>query len=156
MPGYLDTHSLHYLPVDVSGQMFAIPMSEVAAVRRLSDEDAAASEPADKGSATIPVVDLRRLFFPVKRQSPERPSYVIVISMPDLTYVVLVDDVRPARRVEPHDQLPVPPLLAGQQYPFSGVIRVGDSLVLMINCRLLAEELRQVKSGLVLEQVHGS
>jgi chemotaxis signal transduction protein len=156
MPGYLDTHSLQYLPVDVCGQMFAIPMSEVAAVRRLSDDDAATYEPVNKGAATIPVVDLRRLFFPVKRQSPERPSYVVVISMRDLTYVVLVDDVRPARRVEPADQLPIPPLLAGRQYPFSSVIRVGDSLMLMIHCRLLAEELRQVKSGLVMEQSYGS
>lgn len=156
MPDYPDTHSLHYLPIEVSGQMFAIPMSDVAAIRRLNDEDGTASGQAGEKPTTIPIVDLRHLFFPVSRQGPERPSYVVVISMPNLTYVVLVDDVRPARRAEPADLLAFPPLLAGERYPFSGVIRVADSLVLMIHCRLLAEELRQVKPALVLEQPHGS
>ncbi len=158
MSDYLDTQSLHYVPIGVSGQMFALPMSEVAAIRRLSDEDTAmpASEVVNEEQATMPIVDLRHLFFPVSRPAPEHPTYVIVISIPDLTYVVLVDDVRPARRATPADQLALPPLLMARRYPFSGVIRETDSLVLLIHSRLLAEELRRVKPGLVLEQTHGS
>lgn len=154
MPDTFDIQSLHYVPIGVSGQMFALPMSEVAAIRRLIDEDAAAPEMVSDGQATIPITDLRRLFFPVSRQDPERAAYVVVIAIPGLTYAVLVDDVRPARRAAPADQLAIPPLLAGRRYPFSGVIREADSLVLMIDALHLAGELRQVKPDLIREQPH--
>lgn len=156
MPDILDTQSLHYVPVGVSGDMFAIPMSEVAAIRRLDDEDTAASETVSEGRPAIPIVDLRRLFFPVNRPAPERAAYVIVVSIPGFAYAVLVDDVRPARWAAQTDQLAIPPLLAARRYPFSGVIREEDSLMLMIDTRLLADELRQVQPDLVQERSHGS
>jgi len=151
----LDSQSLHYVPVGVSGQFFALPMSEVAAIRRLGDEDTAPSEAMNDGQSAIPITDLRHLFFPVSRQGPGRATYVVVIAIPGFTYAVLVDDVRPARRAALADQLAVPPLLAARRYPFSGVIRGADSLVLMIDTRLLADQLRQVKPDLIREQPHG-
>jgi chemotaxis signal transduction protein len=152
----LDSQSLHYVPVGVSGQFFALPMSEVAAIRRLGDEDTAAPQVVSDGQTDIPIVDLRRLFFPVKQPSTKRAAYVVVIAVPGLTYAVLVDDVRPARRVAPDDQLRMPPLLAAHRYPFSSVLREAGSLVLMIDASLLAEELRQVKPDVIREQTHGS
>ncbi len=98
MPDTLDSQLLHYVPIGVSGQMFAFPMSEVAAIRRLSDEDTGFSEVTDPGQAAIPIVDLRHLFFPVNRQNSEQAAYVAVIAIPGFTYAVLVDDVRPAQR----------------------------------------------------------
>jgi chemotaxis signal transduction protein len=152
----LDTQSLHYMPIGVSGQMFALPMSEVADIRRLEDEDmaVAASVTLNKGLATVPIIDLRRLFFPVSQPAPERPTYVVVIAIPGLTFAVLVDDVRPARRAAPSDHLTIPPLLAVRRYPFSGVIREAGSPVLMIDVCLLADELRQVRPDSVMELPH--
>lgn len=138
--------------------MFAIPMSEVSDIRRLESEDmaVAASVKLNKGLFATPIVDLRHLFFPVRRPAPERPAYVVIIVIANLTYAVLVDDVRPARRSVPDDLLAIPPLLAGQRYPFRGVIREAGSLMLMIDAQLLAEQLRQVKSDLIQEQPYGS
>lgn len=155
MPDILNTQHLHYVPIGVSGQIFAFPMSEVAAIRRLGDEETGSDYSADDAQTAIPIVDLRQLFFPVSRQSPGRPAYVAVITIPGLTYAVLVDDVRPARHAPLTDQLAVPHLLAMRRYPFSGVIREADALVLMIDTRLLADQLRQVKPDLIREQPHG-
>lgn len=157
MPDYLDIQSLQYVPVVISGRMFAFPMSEVADIRRLEGEDmaVAASVTLNQGLAAIPIIDLRRLFFPVSQLAPNRPTFVVVIAIPGLTFAVLVDDVRSARRSAPADQLAIPPLLAARRYPFSGVIREAGSLMLMLDARLLADALRQVKPDLIQEQSHG-
>ena len=158
MSDTLDTQYLHYMPVGVSGQMFALPMSEVADIRRLEGEDmaVAASVVLNKGLAAVPIIDLRKLFFPVSQPAPEHPTYVVVIAIRSLTFVVLVDDVRPARRAAPADQLAIPPLLLAQRYPFGGVIREADSLMLIIDAHLLADELRQVSPDSVMERSHAS
>ncbi len=152
----LDTQSLPYLPIEVSGQIFAIPMSEVTTTRQLSNEDITVFETGKKGQATIPIIDLRHLFFPANRPGAGYPAYMVVISIPGFIYTVLVDDVRTARRAALADQLAIPPLIAGRRYPFSGVIREAGSLVLLIHSRFLAEELRRVKPDLVPEQTHVS
>lgn len=153
MPDYPDTHSLPYLPVEVSSRIFAIPMSDVAAVHRLSSRKVSAPEPADQEQA---IIDLRQLFFPLNRHSTRRPAYRVDITIPGLTYGVLVDDVKLERQADPADQLPMPSLLTGRRYPFSGVVRERGSLVLVIHCRLLAEKLSQVKPDVFLERPHGS
>ncbi|MBN1429413.1 MAG: chemotaxis protein CheW [Anaerolineae bacterium] len=155
MPDYPST--LHYLPIEVSGQLFAIPMLEVAAIRQLGRGDApVVSMGQEARQPAIPIVDLQSLFFGVSLSDIEEPAYVIVISIPAFACAVLVDGVRPARLAEPADQLAMPLTLTNERYPFRGVLRTPEGLVLIIDSRLLIEELRRIKPDLIVEKAHGS
>ncbi|MBN1311195.1 MAG: chemotaxis protein CheW [Anaerolineae bacterium] len=148
--------SFQYLPVDVSGQVFAIPMSEVAAIRRLSDEEEASSASGESAQSTIPAIDLRSLFFPTPPGDVEKAAYVIVISVSQFACAALVDGVRPARRAEMTEQFTMPSLLSGERYPFKGIIRTPEGLLLIIDTYRLAEALRRARPELIVEKAHGS
>jgi chemotaxis signal transduction protein len=153
-----DSHGyLQYLPVEVSGQSFAIPMVEVMAVRQLSPQDVSPeSDGIEAADTTIPVIDLPHLLFPNSQRNSGGPAYVVVLSIPMCTCAVLVDSIKPARRIDPADKLVMPPLLAGRRYPFSGALVEGDNLILIIDSRRLVDGLRQVNPRLIAETPHGS
>jgi len=148
---------LHYLPVEVSGQAFAIPMSEVAAVHRAGggavDEDVA-SEAGEPPGASVMAIDLRLLFF--GRAQPSPKAHVVVISTQVGMCALLVDTVRPARTAEATTQYPLPRLVAAMNLPFSGVVREPDALILIMDSRRLVEQLRQVAPELIAESIYAT
>lgn len=153
MPDYPDTRSFHYLPVELTGQVFAIPMADVAAIHRLGG-DGADDLAGRGGQAGIPVVDLGRLFSPDSQPSDTNSVYGVVISTPAFTYAVLVDSVRPSRKAEPAKQFALSPLIAQGGCLFSKVLREPDGLMPVIDTQRLAAELRRVGPGLVVERAH--
>jgi chemotaxis signal transduction protein len=131
-------------------------MSEVAAIRRLSDADQPVAESSESGQPAIPIVDLRSLFFATAQDDIEHAAYVIVISIPGFACAALVDGIKPGQRAEMADQLAMPALLSGERYPFSGAIRVPEGLVLVIDSHCMAEVLRREKPEVSMEETHGS
>jgi chemotaxis signal transduction protein len=150
-------HSLRYLPVDVSGQLFAIPMSSVATIHRIdstsiSGETNGIFRTNASNDTVVIVIDLRRLFWGITPS--ENYAHAVVIATDDGMCAMLVDAVKPTRVASPFSHHDLPRLVTGERLPFSGVIREPDSLLLVIDGIRLVEQLSHVVPDAVLEQSH--
>jgi hypothetical protein len=152
-----DLQTLHYLPVEVSGQLFAIPMRDVSAVQRMGAGGSPEGVvPQGNGSSAlaVPVIDLSHLFW--DRASPLPGTHIVVIAAAVGTCAVLVNGLRPARTAQAADQSALPHLPALQHCPFRGLVREPDALVLILDCRALVEKLLRASPELVLEPDHAT
>lgn len=152
MTGTPDLQALHYLPVEVSGQFFAIPMRDVSAVYRMGAGTNAMPQANGSSVPAVPVIDLSHLFW--DRASPLSGRHVVVIATDVGTCAVLVGGLRPARTAQATDRSALPRLPAFQHCPFRGLVHEPDALVLIVDCRALVEKLQRVSPELVLEPDH--
>jgi chemotaxis signal transduction protein len=149
--------ALHYLPVEVYGQTFAIPMSEVVAIHRSGGgavDESVVPKVSEPSGASVMTIDLRHLFWGEAVSSPH--AHVVVISTHAGTCALLVDAVRPSRTAEATAQSPLPRLVAAMDLPFSGVLREPDVLVLIMDSQRLVEQLRQIAPELIVESVYAT
>jgi chemotaxis protein histidine kinase CheA len=146
--------ALAYLPIEVSGQVFAIPMSNVVAVHRVRSgnvDEVITPEAGEPSGASVIVIDLRLLFFGRAQSSPK--AHVVVVSTQVGMCALLVDAVRPARTAA---TTPLPHLVAAMNLPFSGVVLEPDALILVMDSRRLVEQLRQVAPELIAESIYAA
>lgn len=153
---YLTSHQeLQYLPVELSGQLFAFSMNDVTAVHRVSAGVGEGEGPpsTDPHAASLPVLDLRYLFW--KQASSGGNMYVVVVSTDAGTCALGVDRVRPARTIATASLHQLPPLVSTVEWLFNGVIRESDNLMLLINSQGLVKRVQQTSPDLVLvEETH--
>lgn len=148
--------SLQYMPVDVSGRLFAVPMSDVVTIQRVqvdaSDTTNGASVSDSEPSQSQPVaqtIDLRYLFWGEALAS--RSPHAIVVTTSAGTCALLVDAVRASRVAEIDDVKRLPSIVSGTSRIFSGVVRNPDGLLLVIDIRRLVESVYQVAPELIME-----
>lgn len=148
---------LHYLPVELSGQIFGIPMSDVVAVERAQSDMGEASEPEAnaRAGACVPVIDLRCLFGGQSPPERTRP-HVLILSTQIGSCAVLVDGVRPTRIADATTRHRLPALATATGCPFSGIVFDSDAPVLIIDTLRLVKYLRQVAPELVPECAHAN
>jgi chemotaxis signal transduction protein len=152
-----DSQTLHYLPVEVSGQMFAIPMRDVSAVHRVSagtGPEGVIPQANGSSALALPVIDLSHLFW--DRESPQPGTHIVLITTEVGMCAVLVNSLRPARTALTTDQSALPHLPAFQHSPFQGLVHEPDALVLIVDCRALVEKLQRASPELVLEPDHAT
>lgn len=120
-----------YTLVEVSGQVFAIPLADVVSVQRLKDDSFAGEvTPEEKDSrGQVQTIDLRYL---LGNEPPSEPAaYVVVVSTSAGTLGLLVDAIKPFRGHQGID--PLPRLLAPLRWLFAGIMRDTNSLLPIIN-----------------------
>lgn len=152
-----ESQTLHYLPVEVSGQLFAIPMRDVSAVQRMdtgTDPEGAMPQANGSSALAVPVIDLSHLFW--GKAAPLPGTHIVVVTTEVGTCAVLVNGLRPARIAQVTDQFALPRLPAFQHCPFRGLVHEPDALVLILNCRALVEKLLRASPELVLEPDHAT
>lgn len=145
---------LHYLPIELGSQVFAIPMSEVSAIQPVSVADSEDTPPngdADTATAGAKIIDLGHLFYGETPATRPQRRYVVLITTSAGTCGVAVDRVRSARRAQAADQYALPHLITAKGSLFSGLVRELDGLVLVIDSHSLVEHLQQVAPELVME-----
>jgi chemotaxis signal transduction protein len=141
---------LQYLPIELSGQTFALNMGDVTAIHRKSVDTDDELLSTEQQAANLPVLDLRRLF--QSQANPYTNMYVIVLFTDAGTCAVAVDRVRPARTIETAALYPLPCLVSTVGWLFKRVICEADNLVLLINSQRLVEQIRQNSPDLVLAE----
>jgi chemotaxis signal transduction protein len=151
------TQVLHYLPIELRGQVFAIPMAEVGSIQRMPSstlEEERLPGPALAPDDTMKIIDLGELFRDTGAGEPSRHRYVVLVTPPAGTCGVVVDGVGSARRAGPDDQFAVPHLALTEGSPFSGVVRGVDGLALVIDANRLVDQLHRVAPEVVMERAY--
>jgi chemotaxis signal transduction protein len=153
---YSTSHQeLQYLPVELSSQTFALPMSDVAAIHRKSVDTDDEPLSTDEHAANLPILDLQHLF--QIQSNPDTSRYVIVVSTAIGTCALAVDRVRPTRTIGMAALYPLPRLVSTVGWLFKGVICDSDNLILLIDSQRLVKTVQQMSPGLVLvEETHVS
>jgi chemotaxis signal transduction protein len=95
MADLTNQQELQYLPVELSGQLFALSMNDVTAVHRVSAGADAEPPSTDQHAASLRVLDLRYLFW--KKDNSDENMYVVVVSTNAGTCALGVDRVHSAR-----------------------------------------------------------
>ncbi len=138
---------LQYLPIEVSGRRFAIPMDGVVTIQRVRvNGDGLPPNAAENMS----ISDLRSLFSPVEPVG--QTAHAIVITTAGGLITLLVDNVRSARMTE--ELVSLPYLVDTAEIPFSQMIREAEGLTLLIDPQRLPSTIQQQASlKLVAERV---
>lgn len=154
-----DLQELSYLPIEVSGQIFGIPMAEVVAIRQMHGGEPLESVVVEgavglDGHPALRPIDLGRLFW--DSASSDLAGYVVVVTTPQGACALLVDGVRAARSAPPEAHYPLPRLMAPVGWLFAGIVSEGDALVLILNSEGLVAQLRQVAPDLIVEYMYAA
>jgi chemotaxis protein histidine kinase CheA len=145
----LFTHrELRYLPIELAGQTFALPMSSVAAIHQVSKDTGDGQPSTDKSAVSLPVLDLRHLF--QGGGDPGTHMYVVVVSTDTGTCALAVDRVGSTRTVKMAALHSLPYLVSTVEWLFKGVICEADNLTLLINSQQLVEQVQEMSPELVL------
>lgn len=145
-----DHQELQVLPIELSGQTFALNMDDVVTIHRISVDTDKEPLSTDGQGADLPVLELRHLFS--SQTTPDTGKYVIVIATGAGTCALAVDRVRPTRTIEQAALYPLPRLVSAVNWLFKGVICEADDLMLLINSPRLVEQIQQHSPGLVLAE----
>jgi chemotaxis signal transduction protein len=153
MADLTNQQELQYLPVELSGQLFALPMNDVTAVHRVSAGADEEPPSTDQHAASLRVLDLRYLFW--KQDNSDENMYVVVVSTNAGTCALGVDRVHSARTMRTATLQQLPQLISTIGWLFNGVICESDTLMLLINSQQLVEQVQQMSPDLVLvEEAH--
>lgn len=141
------TQQVQYLPIEVSGRRFAIPMDGVVTIQRVRvNGDGLPPNTAENMS----ISDLRSLFSQVEPVG--QTAHAIVITTAGGLITLLVDNVRSARMTE--ELVSLPYLVDTAEIPFSQMIREAEGLTLLIDPQRLPSTVQQQASlNLVAERV---
>jgi chemotaxis protein histidine kinase CheA len=132
-------HATRYLLVEVTQQLFAIPIADVAMIRRAAEVVFPAHEIPSGAPESLPLASLGTVF----GQTPpvDTPSYIVVLTASEETCAVQVDRIFAIQGVLPESCSPLPGLLAGVRFAFGAVAHVGDNLVLILNSAWLVRQI---------------
>lgn len=149
---------LRYLPIELSGQVFGIPMSDVVAIERAHRDspstESTSSEDGEQVGSGAPIVDMRYLF--LGESPPDHGRYVVILSAPIGSCAVLVDAVQPTCTAHASVRRVLPSLLASAGCPFGSVVLEHDGPVLIIDTSRLMERMRQVAPELIMERTYAA
>ncbi len=147
--------ALQYLPVDIGGQLFAIPVSDVTAIQQRGPKQAGEqAEPTtgEEPAARVPVVDMCKLFWGA--ELPEAQGFVITLSTPAGVCALAVSRVYPADVAEAQAQRPLPFPLDAAGSVFAGFVGGPALPTLIVDCERLTEMIAGLAPQLVVEAQH--
>jgi chemotaxis protein histidine kinase CheA len=132
-------HATRYLVVEVTQQLFAIPIADVVMIRRAAEVVFPAHEIPSGTPESLPLASLGTVF----GQTPpaDTLSYIVVLTANDETCAVRVNRIFAIQNVLPEACSPLPGLLAGVRFAFSAVAHLGDNLVLILNSAWLVRQI---------------
>ncbi len=137
--------SLQYLPVDVGGQLFAIPLKDVMAVQQRGHaKNEILSMPLiNTGPAQgVHPIDLSKLFWNI--ETPDMQGAIVVISTAAGMCGLLVGNVHPASVARAEQRQSLPFSLEHQRNVFAEVVIGPELPILILDCRYLVEMIAQV------------
>lgn len=143
------------LRFEVCGQIFAIPMADLAGIRQISEttgetgESAAEPGPAGVYVASTP---LASLFY--GQTPPDGEGFIIIVHTAGQMYVLRVDRVLAGTDLPAEEQTALPSIIAAHEGPFTGMFKEADRWGLIIDAGRLAGLIRQRYPDPAVEHVY--
>ena len=133
-----------YLRFEVGGQVFAIPMADLAGIRQVDEVEQGSSEQPSSGEAMhayVAPTDLATLFF--DEDSGSDRGFILITRTQGTMVALRVDRVLPTTEASADQLYSVPSLIAPLHGPFSGMLGEAESWTLVVDTERLVSMIRQ-------------
>ena len=157
-----DFQTLQFLPIEVGGQSFGFPLSDVVTVSLIVSEASAESETSvipisekPVSPENVPLIDLQHLFFGSSQGTGK--AYALLLSTSAGTCALRVTAIFPTQIAEPTARFSLPTFFGLANKVFKTVVYDDeDRLTLIVDTNRLITTIQKINPQLVLESIHAN